>query len=279
MLAGAAFAAEHVGQAAGEPRRVVSIGTSITETVCALGAGARLVGVDSSSRDYIAEVATVPRVGAFRTISAEGIVSLKPNLVLATIDAGPPEAIIQLRQAGVAVEVLPRNYTLDEVKASVRQISRTLQLSARGEELVASIDRDMARVIAKRARIRWKPRVIFCGLGPNMPGGNISGTNTRIGEMIQLAGGVNAITGFEGFRPMTEEGVIAAAPDIIVITQRSFERAGGVDGILRLPGVALTPAGKNRRIVSVSDMYFQGFGPGIGKAALALLSKFFPDLH
>ena len=267
------------GQAVAQPRRIVSIGTSITETICALGAGARLVGVDSSSRDYIAEVATIPRVGAFRTISAEGIVSLKPGLVLATIDEGPPEAIIQLRQAGVAVEVLPRNYTLDEVKASVRQISRTLELSAKGEELVSSLDRDMAHVNAARARIRSKPRVIFCGLGPNMPGGNISGTNTRIAEMIQLAGGVNPITAFEGFRPMTEEGVIAAAPEIIVITQRSFERAGGVDGILRLPGVALTPAGKNRRIVPVSDMYFQGFGPGIGKAALALLSKFFPDLH
>ena len=237
------------------------------------------MGVDSSSRDYIAEVANVPRVGAFRTMSAEGIVSLKPDLVLASIDAGPPEAIIQLRQAGIAVEVLPRNYTLDEVKAGVRRIARILQLPAKGEELVSSIDRDMAAVDAMRARIPRKPHVIFCGLGPNMPGGNISGTNTRIAEMIQLAGGINAIAGFEGFRPMTDEGVIAAAPEIIVITQRSFERAGGVDGILKLPGVALTPAGKKRRIVPVSDMYFQGFGPGIGKAAISLMRKFFPELQ
>jgi iron complex transport system substrate-binding protein len=111
-----------------------------------------------------------------------------------------------------------------------------------------------------------------------MPTGSISGTDTRIDEMIKLAGGINPIQSFEGFRPMTEEGVIAAAPDAILITERSFERAGGVDGVRKLPGIALTPAGRNRRMVPVSDLYFQGFGPGIGQAVLALTKKLYPDL-
>jgi iron complex transport system substrate-binding protein len=77
---------------------------------------------------------------------------------------------------------------------------------------------------------------------------------------------------------MTEEGVIAAAPDAILITERSFERAGGAEGVRKLPGIALTPAGRNRRMVPVSDLYFQGFGPGIGKAVLVLTKKLYPDL-
>jgi iron complex transport system substrate-binding protein len=117
--------------------------------------------------------------------------------------------------------------------------------------------------------------VIFCGLGANLPGGNISGRNPLIAEMVELAGGINPITQFEGFRPLTEEGMIAAAPDIIVMSERSLERAGGLEGVRKLPGVALTPAGRSGRVIPVSDMYFQGFGPGMKKVAIALYNQFF----
>jgi iron complex transport system substrate-binding protein len=236
------------------------------------------VAVDNSSKDYIPEVAKLPSVGAFRTISAEGIVSLKPDIVFLAFDAGPPESIKQMRDAGLNVIVAPRNYSVDEVIATVRFLAAKLHREARGEEVVRAIQSDMGQVTELQKRIHSRAKVMFCGLGANMPTGSISGSNTRIDEMIRLAGGVNPIQSFEGFRPMTEEGVIAAAPDAILITERSFERAGGVEGVRKLPGIALTPAGRNRRMVSVSDLYFQGFGPGIGKAVLALTRKLYPDL-
>ncbi len=258
--------------------RLVSVGTSITESLRSLDVASQIVAVDNSSKDYIPEVAKLPSVGAFRTISAEGIVSLKPDIVFLAFDAGPPESIKQMRDAGLNVIVAPRNYSVDEVIATVRFLAAKLHREARGEEVVRAIQSDMGQVTELQKRIHSRAKVMFCGLGANMPTGSISGSNTRIDEMIRLAGGVNPIQSFEGFRPMTEEGVIAAAPDAILITERSFERAGGVEGVRKLPGIALTPAGRNRRMVSVSDLYFQGFGPGIGKAVLALTRKLYPDL-
>jgi iron complex transport system substrate-binding protein len=77
---------------------------------------------------------------------------------------------------------------------------------------------------------------------------------------------------------MTDEAVVAAAPDVILMTEHSFERSGGVDGVLRFPGVRLTPAGRNRRIVAVSDVYFQGFGPGLGRAVRKLALELHPEI-
>ena len=119
---------------------------------------------------------------------------------------------------------------------------------------------------------------MFVGRGPNMPNATMSGNGTTIDEMIKLAGGTNPMTDFTGFREMTDEAVVAAQPEIILMTEKSFERSGGVEGVLKFPGVALTPAGKNRRVVAVSDMYFQGFGPGVGKAVRELALKFHPEL-
>jgi iron complex transport system substrate-binding protein len=259
------------------PARIVSAGTSVTETLCALGVAGDLVAADTASKNYIPEAANLPSIGTFRTLSAEGIISVRPTLVILAFDVGPPEAIQQLQAAGVKVMVAPRNYTADEVKNVVRFLAAALNRKDRGEEVVRSIEHDMKLAGDLQTRIKSRPRVIFCSVGANAPTGSISGANTRIDELIRMAGGVNPIHSFDGMRPMTDEGVIAAAPDMILITQRVFERSG-MAAILQLPGVALTPAGRAHRIVPVSDVYFQGYGPGIGKAALDLARKLHPEL-
>lgn len=258
--------------------RIVSVGTANTETVYALGAGARVVGVDNSSAEYIAETAGLAKVGPRTTLSAEGVLSLKPTLVIAASDAGPPQVLEQLRGGGVTTLVLPANYTVEAVKSRVRTIARALGLEAKGEELDAGIDRDMGEAERLLARAASRPKVMFVGRGPNMPNATMSGRGTTIDEMIRLAGGTNPMSDFEGFRQMTDEAVVNAAPDVILMTEKSFERSGGTDGVLRFPGVALTPAGRNRRVVAVSDMYFQGFGPGVGRAVRALVLKLHPEL-
>ena len=260
-------------------QRIVTVGTSLTETVYALGAGAQVVATDNSSHDYIPQTKALPTVGAFRTVNSEGIVALKPDLFLATVDAGPPEALRQIERSGVKTVVIPRNYKVEEVRASIRQVALLLGKQARGEELIDALDRDLKQTERFLKPVSQRVKVVFCGLGPNMPGGNLSGKNTRISEMMALAGGTNPITTFEGFRPLTEEGLVAASPDVIVMTERSFERAGGLAGVRQLPGVALTPAGRTGRILPVTDMYFQGFGPGLGKAVLELSKKLYPRLR
>jgi iron complex transport system substrate-binding protein len=262
----------------GESSRIVSIGTATTETIYALGAGERLVGVDNSSREYLPETTNLPTVGGRTALNAEGILSLKPTLVIMNADSGPPQIFDQLRNAGISVLTVTPNYTVETVKSKIQTIAKALNSEDKGEEINRSIDNEMSEVAKLLEKKQNTPKVIFVGRGPNMSNATMSGAGTTIDEMIKLAGGANPMTDFTGFREMTDEAVGAAQPDIILITERSFERSGGVDGVLKFPGVALTPAGKNRRVVPVSDMYFQGFGPGVGKAVRELAVKFHPEL-
>ena len=261
-----------------DPSRIVAIGTAITETVYALGAGGKVVGVDSSSREYVPESSNLPTIGARNALNAEGILSLKPTLVILGADSAPPQIFEQLRAAGIAVVTLTPDYSVEAVKAKVSTIAKAVGADTKGKEINNFIDNEMTEVNKMLANVKEKPKVMFVGRGPNMPNATMSGKGTTIDEMIKLAGGTNPFTDFTGFREMTDEAVVAAQPDIILITQKSFERSGGADGVVQFPGVALTPAGKNKRIVPVSDMYFQGFGPGVGKAVRELVVKFHPEL-
>ena len=254
--------------------RIVSVGTANTEAVYALGAGGKVVGADNSSAEYVTESANLPKVGARNALNAEGILSLKPTLVILNADSGPPQIFDQLRNAGIAVLTITPNYNVETVKSKISTIAKAVGAEAKAGEINNQIDGKIAEVNKILANVKEKPKVMFVGRGPNMPNATMSGAGTTIDEMIKLAGGVNPFTDFTGFREMTDEAVVAAQPDIILITQRSFERSGGVDGVIKFPGVALTPAGKNKRVVPVSDMYFQGFGPGVGEAVRELAVKF-----
>ncbi|MET0753651.1 MAG: ABC transporter substrate-binding protein [Pyrinomonadaceae bacterium] len=258
--------------------RIVSVGTAVTETIYALGAGEKLVGVDNSSAEYIPETKNLPKVGPRTTLSAEGILSLKPTLLIMNADAGPPQVVEQIKNSGVTILTLTPNYTIETVKSKVETIAKALNLEAKAKEINDSIDKDIREVGELLKKKKTTPKVMFVGRGPNMPNATMSGTGTTIDEMIKLAGGANPMTDFTGFKEMTDEAVVAAQPDIILITQRSFERSGGVEGVVKFPGVALTPAGKNQRVIPVSDMYFQGFGPGVGRAVRELTYKFHPEL-
>ncbi len=102
----------------------------------------------------------------------------------------------------------------------------------------------------------------------------VSGSGTSAHTMIQLAGAVNAVSGYENYKPLTAEALVAASPDVILMLTSGLESLGGVDGLLKTPGLALTPAGQNRRIVAMDGLYLLGFGPRTGKAVLELARKF-----
>lgn len=258
--------------------RIVSVGTATTETIYALEGGDKLIAVDNSSAEYIQQTAALPKVGGRTALNAEGILSLKPTLVILSSDSGPPQIFDQLRKAGIAVLTLTPDYTTEAIKKKIATIAAALGADEKGKTLAAKIDTEMAEVDKMLAKKTSTPKVLFVGRGPNAPNATMSGQGTTINEMIKMAGGTNPFTDFTGFREMTDEAVVAAQPDIILITERSFERSGGIEGVLKFPGIALTPAGKNKRIIPVSDMYFQGFGPGVGKAVNDLARKFHPEL-
>lgn len=258
-----------------EHGRIVGLGSAVTETLFSLGVGDRVVGADLSSL-YPPAVAALPKVGYFRQFSAEGVLSLAPDLVIASHEAGPAVALDRLRAAGVPVQWLGPARDLDEGRANLRAIAGAIDRGAEGEALIAVIDRQVAEVAALRARTRETPRVLFVyarGPGAVM----VAGSDTPAGELLRLAGAVNAIDAFAGFRPISAEAVIAARPDFIVIPSRGLESIGGAAGLGAQPGVAQT--GAARHVIAIDDLKLLGFGPRVGEALLELVRALHPELH
>lgn len=255
--------------------RVVALGGSVTETVYALGAGSQVVGVDLSS-GYPPAVRDVAQLGYFRRLSAEGVISLSPTLVLASEGTGPPAVIDQIRSAGVPMLMIPSDPSVEGTKAKIRLIAEALQQEDKAEALIADMEADMATAGQWLDGASEKPRVLFIyarGAGT----ASVAGAETSADTMIRLAGGENAIQGFTGFRPLTPEAVVQVAPDVILMPERGLESIGGIDGLLKLPGVALTPAGRNRSVVAIDDLLLLGFGPRLGQAVLELSRGLHPE--
>jgi iron complex transport system substrate-binding protein len=266
---GCARASEEVANGAREqPRRIVAIGGAVTEIVYALGAGDRVVAVDTSSV-FPEAVAKQPKVGYQRTLAAEGILALDPDLVVASAEAGPPTTLAQLREAGVRVELMAPAENVDAAADRIRAVGSAIGERAAATDLADRIERAASASVERAAAAPSQRRVLFLyarGGGTTM----VSGNATAAAAMIALAGGQNAVTGWDGFRPLSAEAALAAAPDVILVPSRGLDALGGVDGVVALPGLAETPAGKARRVAAIDDLLLLGFGPRLPEGIDAL---------
>ena len=241
-------------------RRIVSIGGAVTETVFALGAGDEVVAVDTSSV-YPDGTNRLPKVGYQRTLAAEGILALSPDLVIISDEAGPPATIEQLRSAGVRIERMPGAKTADEAIARVTAVGKAIDRPT--ASVVAQMQTDVAAAIARVPANGPRFVLVYArGTGTLM----IAGGDTGGSAMVTLAGGHNAVAGVSGFKPLSAEVLIEAAPDVLVVPARGLKTIGGEAGLLAAPGVADTPAGKQRRIVAFDDLLLLGFGPRLAPA-------------
>jgi iron complex transport system substrate-binding protein len=275
-LAAAAIALFAALASAAPPARIVTAGGDITEIVFALGVGDRVVAADTSSV-YPAATASLPKVGYQRQLPAEGILAMTPDLIIVSDEAGPPTALTQLRDAGMRVEVVTAPDSPEGAAAKVRAVAALLDRKAEGEKLVADMQSGLTQARADRAADAVAPRVLFIyarGAGTLM----IAGRNTPADAMIGLAGGRNAAADVEGFKPLTAEAVVAAQPDVVLMLARGVESLGGADAIWTQPGLAQTPAAKNRRLVTMDDLYLLGFGPRLGDAARDLGRQLHPEV-
>lgn len=249
--------------------KLLTAGPAITETVFALGCGDQVVGVDLSS-DYPAEqLAAIPKVGYFRQLSAEGVLSLGPTVLLCGEDAGPPAALSQIEKAGVRVVRLPVAHSAEAAVERILQVGKILGVPDRARSLADKLSGQIEESAARRANDSVVPSVLFVmSHGGGTP--IVSGTGTAAHAMIELAGGSNAMTAYDGYKPLTAESALAAAPDVILTTSRSLAAVGGAEGLLKAPGLAHTPAGTARRVVVMDDVFLLGFGPRLGEAVQTL---------
>ena len=273
-LAAAALAwpALHLrAQGAAGPRRIVSAGGALTEIVYALGAEAELVGVDTTSL-FPAAAQRLPSVGYARALSAEGVLSLRPTLLLHGADAGPPAVLAQLAATRLAMERLDIDHRLEGLLAATRRVAALTTREAEGLRLAQRLQAEWdaaRREVAARGAGAPAPRVLFV-LSHSMAQVRISGRDTGADAMIRLAGGANAFAGTTGYKPLAPEAAIAAAPELILCTDQGLQAAGGVDGLLRAPGLAATPAGRARRVVAMDALLLLGFGPRLPQAVTQL---------
>ncbi|MDG4830885.1 ABC transporter substrate-binding protein [Solwaraspora sp. WMMD1047] len=248
----------------------VNLYGSIAEIVFSLGLGGSVVGRDTSTT--FAAAAHLPVVTpAGHDLSAEAILALEPTVVLADDSIGPPEVLDQLRAAGIPVVLIADEQTLAAVPEHIRAIAGALGVAIAGEELVRRVDAEI-EAARRQPGSGPPPRVAFLYLrgtaGVYLMGGDGAGSDA----MIEAIGAVDAgsAIGLRRFRPLTSEGLINAAPDIILVMSEGLASVGGVDGLLALPGVAQTPAGANRRIVDMADGVLLTFGTRTGSAVRAL---------
>ena len=249
-----------------DARRIVTVGGPVTETVYALGLGGRVVGTDASSL-YPDEILALPRLDYFRAISAEGVLSLSPTLVLAVEGTGPPGVVEQIRAAGVPVLVTPEVSTVEGAERRLLALGRVLDAEDAAISLASTLRDEVAA--AEALRPRPAPRALFVyarGAGTLL----VSGTGNPADAVLRLAGARNVVDAFEGYQPLTAEAVAGAAPDVIVLPTKSLESIGGLDGLFALPGLAQTPAAATRRVVTVDDALLLSFGPRLGEAVAEL---------
>lgn len=257
-----------LGAAQAQPR-MVSVGGAVTETVFALGAQGQLAGVDTTSL-FPVDATRLPQVGYARTLSAEGVLALKPQLLLASGEAGPPQVLDQLRRAGVRVEVLDDQHRFDGILARTARIGQLCGREREADRLVSRLREDWAS--RPRPPAGSLPRVLFvlAHAGGQL---RVAGEGTGADAMLALAGARNALAGLQGYKPLTAEAALQAAPDVVLCTDQGLEAQGGVDGLLRAPGLALTPAGRAGRVASMEALLLLGFGPRLPQAVAELTGK------
>lgn len=243
---------------------IVSIGGAITEIVYALGAGDRLVARDTTSVFPEAALA-LPDVGYMRALSPEGVLSVGPTLILADANAGPPETIAVLQQAAVPLVLIPESFSADGIRARILAVGEAIGETQKAKTLADQVTADLSSTADKAAQEPAKKRVLFI---LSAAGGRLmaSGANTAADAMLTLAGAENAIQGFDGYKPVTDEAILAAAPDAILMMDRSGDHDSPVDQLVALPAIAATPAGESRAVIRMDGLYLLGFGPRTAQA-------------
>ncbi|MEM7691523.1 MAG: ABC transporter substrate-binding protein [Pseudomonadota bacterium] len=255
-----------------EAQRVLAIGGAVTEIIYALGEQDRLIARDSTST-YPPEAMELPDVGYMRALSPEGVLSVEPDLILARANSGPAEAIEVLQAADVGWVTVPDDFSLAGIDDNIRIVAEALGVSAKGEVLRKKLAAELAQIQSTTATLEKRKSVLFI-LSLRDDRIMAAGTDTAADGIIGLAGAQNAITEFEGYKQISDEAVLTANPDVILMMQRggaSEANHGAANtGILEHPALGSTTAAQEGAIVRMDGLYILGFGPRTGEAAKEL---------
>lgn len=260
VLLGSLFAVAHAEQA-----DTLVVGADLAEIVDQLQATPRLLGRDDSSH-FPPAIARLPSVGYLRQLSAEGILTLKPQRVLLSDAARPAIVTRQLEAIGLEVIRVPRGKTLGDIPRKIEQVAVAMGREERAQALIAEQQALAARLAALPPLKGPKALFIFnrAGMTPL-----VMGRDTDANAALEQAGISNSAR-FNAYKQVAGESMIALAPDFVIISKAGLEALGGEDNLWKLGGLALTPAGRTRRMVQVDDQALLNLGPRTAATLLQL---------
>ncbi|MGK7862181.1 heme/hemin ABC transporter substrate-binding protein [Falsiroseomonas sp. E2-1-a4] len=273
-LLGLAASLPFAGPARADAARIITVGGAVTETVFALGAGSQVVAVDSTSQ-FPAATRALPQVGYLRALAPEGLVSLNPDLLLLSDEAGPPQSIAVLRAAGAPVTMIPDGAGAAAVRRKIAAIATALGQD--GSALADAVAGDWAALDSPIAALRPVRALFVLSAARGAP--LVSGRNTHADALLAAVGAENCVTDFQGYRPLSAESAAQRAPDAIVMMDHALVEAGGIDGVLRATALAVTPAAAARRVVALEGSYLLNFGPRAAHARRDMAALLHPGAN
>ncbi|MBZ8134772.1 hemin ABC transporter substrate-binding protein [Afifella sp. IM 167] len=255
--------------------KLVAIGGSVTEIVYALGEEDRLVARDTTST-WPEAAKALPDIGYMRQLSPEGVLSVGPDGILSIEGSGPPETMAVLESSGVPLVTIPEGYSAEGVVRKIEKVGEALGAQERAAKLAGSVKAEMERLARTVSGVNDRKRVLFI---LSVQGGKVlaAGTDTAADAIIRLAGGVNAVTGYSGYKALTDEALIEAAPDAILMMDRGEADGHAAAGILQSPALKATPAGEAGNLIRMDGLYLLGFGPRTPDAARELFAALYGE--
>jgi iron complex transport system substrate-binding protein len=259
--------------------RTIALTGDVAEIIWALGMSPNVIATDTSVT-YPPEAQKAPKIGYMRSLAAEGILAQKPTLLIGGESAGPPEVLEQLRGAGIPVVIVASPTTLDAPGRKIRAVAAAMGVPAEGERLATKTQSEIDAARALAAKATSKPRVMFLNVRGNQVQ-QISGRGAPAQSVIEAAGGIDAgaDAGVNGYKSITPEALVTGQPDFYLLFSLGLNSVGGVDGLLKIPGVDQTPAGQSRRVLNYEDQYLLGLGPRTGQMLNELVLALHPELR
>ncbi len=250
--------------------RIISLNGAVSEVLVAIGLEKNIAGTDITS-NYPESLKSKPKLGHNKNINAEGVMALQPDLIIGLKKEITPALAAQFKAAGIRLLLVDQEYTAEGTKQLIHTLADSLHYAAKGDSVVKVLEGDLSKLKVADGTAK-KPKVLFIyarGTGTMMVGG----TGTQVDKAIALAGGVNAVTAFADYKPLTAEALVQANPDVILLFDSGLESLGGAAGLAKVQGIAETNAGKNKKIISMDGELLSSFGPRLGIAIQELAAK------
>jgi iron complex transport system substrate-binding protein len=256
--------------------RILSLGGDVTEILYDLGQSDKVVAVDTTSQFPASALKEKKSVGYLRALSAEGVLSVNPTLIIASEQAGPPEVVKALKGSGVRYVDIIDKPTAEGVPDKVRHIGSIIGADEAAKTLAMKIATEFTSLENDRKQIKDRKKVLFI-LAIQNGRATVGGSGTGADSILQLAGADNAAAGVNGYKPVSDEQLMEFAPDAVVIMRRGDGDRHGAGQALALPGLSQTPAAKTKSHIEMDGLYLLGFGPRAPSAAHDLMKAIYAE--